>query len=228
MLSRLCGRTLSRATKDSVARRRWVRGLSPAVLIVCVSLAASPASSLSQGLIDDTSLYGGPAASPFGSGSLVGEAGDSPQGRERLLAQVREGKEAEERREAFVEGSEGQEERAASRSAFDDLSDAAAVEVMKREFAGELRAPVPDAETLLSGDRVIEYESDFVARVEGSHGRPDRIIDSQVPLRTPGSREPVDLDLERTVMKGRPLRPILGALTPCAPESGLTRSGART
>lgn len=57
---------------------------------------------------------------------------------------------------------------------------------------------MPDAETLLDGDRVQRFFNDYSAVVEGSDGRPMRLIDSQVPLRVSGSeddRELVDLDL---------------------------------
>lgn len=49
-------------------------------------------------------------------------------------------------------------------------------------------------------DRVAGFEGDFVMRVEAAGGRPDRLVDSQLPLRTvneAGERELVDLDLRR-------------------------------
>lgn len=169
---------------------RPTRGTRVAVLAVVVFLVVVPSVAIGQGLLGgDARVFGG---SSFGRDA----PGASPQAMARLLEAGREAQRAEDEREEFVASEEGRAERARSRSAFGALSDAGAVDLMRREFASELRPLAPDAETLLAGDRVVEYFSDFVARVEGSEGRPDRIIDSQLALRTPDSREVVDLDLE--------------------------------
>lgn len=141
---------------------------------------------------------GGPTAfAPFSSGM----AGDSPQARAQMK-RLGERKHAEEKkRKAELASPRARAERQKSRTAHHSLSDGAAVQLLRSKFSEELKAPVPDAETLFGGDRVTEFRSDYVAVVDGAGDRPSRLIDSQVALRAPDSdlagaeKAPVDLDL---------------------------------
>jgi len=124
----------------------------------------------------------------------------------------------------------GRKEREDSRTAHDDLSDGAAVDLLREEFASLLKPVTPDAETLFDGAPVEEYVDDYTARLGASGGKPARLIESQVPLRTPGlgrggaSKHPVDLDL---VAKGGHFAPENGIVKLEVPEdaSGGIRVG---
>lgn len=127
--------------------------------------------------------------------------GESPQAREQMR-KLGEQKQAEQKKQREELASpEARAEREDSKTAHDDLGDGAALDLFRREFGAQLKPPVPDAETLLGGDRVSEFRSDHVAVTEGVGGKPPRLIDSQVPLRAPESdspgaqKAPVDLDL---------------------------------
>lgn len=108
---------------------------------------------------------------------------------------------ADEKKREELASPRAQAELRDSRTAHDDLSDSAAVALFRSEFAAQLKPPVPDAETLLAGDRVSEFRGDYVAVTEGVGDQPPRLIDSQVPLRAPesdaaGAKDaPTDLDL---------------------------------
>lgn len=163
------------------------------ILPVALVLACLPSVASAQSLMTGSGLPG----SVFG----LGGPGDNEASRATLGRIAAEQDQAAADQREKLASPEAQQERENSKTAHDDLTDAAAVSLLKQEFAGELRPPVPDAETLIGSDRVTGFLSDYVARIEGLDGRPDRLIDSQVPLRTADGqtaiKTPVDLDLVR-------------------------------
>lgn len=171
----------------------WLRLLIAAVAVV----VAVPASARADSPLFDTSLMGGGGAggAMFGTGA----PGDSPAARERAQHEHERMSAEQQERKKFLASPEAEQEQKASRTATDDLSDRAAIEVLKDEFASELKPLSPDTETLLGGRRA-EYLDDFTARVIGQDGKPEGLIDSQAPLRTPkkdkpAQKEATDLDL---------------------------------
>jgi len=125
-------------------------------------------------------------------------AGDSEAGRETMRRVAREHERQVELRREFLASPEARAQRRQSQTAFEGLEADEVLALLRREFSTELLPSVPDAETLLGGDRLVSFSSDFVAQIDGVGDRPDRLIESMVPLRPPGgSQVPVDLDIER-------------------------------
>lgn len=158
-----------------------------ALLAAFVVFALVPAGAVGAELMPD----------PGGAGAfgMQGGPGDTAVAREQMRDRMRGAESAEVERQERLASPEARAERERSETAFEGLSDLAAIKLLRGEFAGELRPPVPDAETLVGPDDVSVFYSDYVAVVHGVGDRPDRLIESQVALRTPDTEKIVDLDL---------------------------------
>src|SRR5680860_1368267 len=171
------------------------RGARPAFAAICAMLLAGVTGAAPSAAQDSAfpPVPEQPSAFPHGA------PGDSPAARERMRELGRKMREEEAARERRLASPESRSQRARSRSAHRGKGDRAAVDLLSGEFAAQLRPIVPDTRRRCSP--VIACSASSTTTPRSWRARtvaPRRLIDSQVPLRVPGSaddQELVDLDL---------------------------------
>lgn len=214
------------------ARPRFATPACTAVLAVMLSVspakvfASAPGDGQPPDLMDGTIV-----TTPVFSANS-----QKPGMSDRGFAQMREEAARLERRDEAAErelaSPAAVAERQRSRTANDNLDDAEAAQLLRAQFSDLLASPVPDARSLIGDDRLLAFDGDAVMRIDGQDGRPDRLVDSQVPLRavdpdSGGAVQPTDLDL---VPSGGGLEPKTGLVDvqlPLAAQDGVKVGPAR-
>jgi hypothetical protein len=182
-----------------------------------VAVASEP-----DGSVDLETAEGAPAPEWFEPEDFPGAGGD---GAEQLQDAALERRIALAQRAEWLESPQAISEREQSRSAFRELSDAAALDLLSSRWADVLRPPLPDAETLVGSDEIAGFADDATMRVDGLNGHDDRLIVSDIPLRAPnesGVKEPTDVDLSKEGEDFIPENSTADVTMPVALEDGAT------
>jgi hypothetical protein len=187
---------------------------------MALGVTALAAASQPDGSVELEVAEGAPPPEWFGPEDFPGASGGSM---EQLRDVAAEQQIELAQRGEWLESAQAVDEREQSRTIFSGLSDGEALNLLTAEWADVLRPPLPDAETLVGSDQIEGFVDDATMRVDGLNGHDDRLVVSEVPLRTAddsGVKAPTDVDVIRQGESFVPENSTADVTMPVALEDG--------
>jgi len=177
--------------------------LIAAALLLAVLLVAAAVLPRDESFAQRSSGAGVPPRTPSGDAGepFVGSMPQVPRTSEepRARAAMDRARERQERRQEQRRSPQAKQERQASKSAHENLDDAAALALARAVFPELLDQPAFRPFRLRDGERVLRWLGDFAAQIEDASGEgPPRLVESLLPVRTEnadGDRVPTDYEL---------------------------------